>query len=97
MSAQGGVHLTQEDWLGRARHRHHPYYSLRRTATIERRERGAYPWTMFDPFNLGVPTLRVDTTCGYVPGLDAVIAFCRVYHSFLKGRREAGSRATLSS
>jgi hypothetical protein len=32
---------------------------------------------MFDPFPLVVPALRVDTTCGYVPGLDAIIAFCR--------------------
>ena len=48
-----------------------------RAATVERMERGTYPWRMFDPFPLGVPALRVDTTCGYVPGLEAIIAFCR--------------------
>jgi predicted kinase len=48
-----------------------------RAATVERMERGTYPWRMFDPFPLGVPALRVDTTSGYVPGLDAIIAFCR--------------------
>ena len=47
-------------------------------------ERGTYPWRMFDPFNLGVPALRVDTTSGYVPDLDTIIAFCR------DGRARAG-------
>jgi hypothetical protein len=48
-----------------------------RPATVEQMERGTYPWRMFDPFNLGVPALRVDTTSGYVPDLDTIIAFCR--------------------
>jgi hypothetical protein len=26
---------------------------------------------------VGVPALRVNTTSGYVAGLDAIIAFCR--------------------
>ncbi len=36
-----------------------------------------YPWRVFDAFELGVPTLSVDTTAGYEPGLDAIVAFCR--------------------
>jgi hypothetical protein len=55
-----------------------------RTATVEQMERGTYPWRMFDPFNLGAPALRVDTSSGYVPGLDTIIAFCR------DGRARAG-------
>jgi predicted kinase len=55
-----------------------------RTAIVKQMERGTYPWRMFDPFDLGVPALRVDTTSGYVPGLDAIIAFCR------DGRARAG-------
>ncbi len=46
-------------------------------ATMGRMERGEYAWAMFDAPDLGVPTLRVDTTHGYVPGLDAIAAFCR--------------------
>ena len=48
-----------------------------RAATIERMERGEYPWRVFDAFDLDVPMVRVDTTEGYVPGLDALVAFCR--------------------
>ncbi len=46
-------------------------------ATRGRMERGEYDWAMFDAPDLRVPTLRVDTTRGYVPGLDAIAAFCR--------------------
>ena len=31
----------------------------------------------FAPLSLDVPTLDVDTTDGYRPGLPAVVAFCR--------------------
>ena len=44
---------------------------------IGRMERGTFDWRRFDPFDLGVPELRVDTTDGYRPGLDAIVAFCR--------------------
>jgi predicted kinase len=46
------------------------------TATIDQIERGAYLWRVFDAFDLGVPALRVDTTDGYDPGLDTIVAFC---------------------
>jgi hypothetical protein len=31
---------------------------------------------VFDPLDVGAPTLRVDTTQAYAPGADAIIAFC---------------------
>ena len=46
-------------------------------ATIERMEQGTYDWAIFDPLDLDVPTLRVDTTDSYTPGLDTITAFCR--------------------
>jgi hypothetical protein len=46
-------------------------------ATIQRMEAGAYDWALFDPLDLGVPTLRVDTTHDYTPALDVIIDFCR--------------------
>ncbi len=46
-------------------------------ATIQRMEHGAYDWSIFDPLDLDVPMLRVDTTHGYSPGLDSITAFCR--------------------
>jgi len=35
------------------------------------------PETPFSPVSLAVPTLHVDTTAGYDPGLEAIIAFAR--------------------
>ena len=46
-------------------------------ALVQRMEQGAYDWAMFDPLELGVSTLRIDTTQGYVPGFDTITAFCR--------------------
>jgi len=46
-------------------------------ATAEQMRGGVYPWRVFDAFDLGVPALRVDTTDGYAPNLDAIVAFCR--------------------
>ena len=51
-----------------------PGYS---TATIGQMARGTFDWRRFDPFPLGVPELRVDTTVDYQPDLDAILAFCR--------------------
>jgi predicted kinase len=45
--------------------------------TIDQMARGTYPWRVFDAFDLGVPALRVDTTHGYEPNLDTIVAFCR--------------------
>lgn len=51
-----------------------PGYS---SPAIEQMEQGTFDWRRFDPFELGVPELRVDTTVGYQPDLDALLAFCR--------------------
>ncbi len=58
----------------RALPRRGPHYH---SPTIERMERGTFDWRLFDPFDVGVPELRVDTAVGYRPGLDAIVAFCR--------------------
>ena len=44
---------------------------------VAQMERGVFDWAVFDPLDVGVPTLRVETTQAYAPGLDAIIAFCR--------------------
>jgi predicted kinase len=44
---------------------------------VAQMERGVFGWAVFDPLDVGAPTLRVDTTQAYAPGLDAIIAFCR--------------------
>ena len=44
---------------------------------IAQMEKGTFDWAVFDPLDVAMPSLRVDTTNGYVPGLEVVIAFCR--------------------
>ena len=38
---------------------------------------GDYPWRVFDAFEIGVPSLRVDTSDGYAPPLPEIVAFVR--------------------
>jgi predicted kinase len=44
---------------------------------VEQMARGEFDWSVFDPLDLDVPRLRVDTADGYAPSLDGVAAFCR--------------------
>jgi predicted kinase len=37
---------------------------------------GEFPWDLFDPLDLDMPRITVDTTDGYRPGLDEVARFC---------------------
>ena len=41
--------------------------------------RGGSPdaWELAEPVEIGAPVLRVDTTDGYVPDLDGIVAFIR--------------------
>jgi predicted kinase len=49
-------------------------------------EAGAFDWSPFDPLDLAIPRLLVDTTSGYSPDLSVIVAFCLGDH----GRSEAG-------
>ena len=40
---------------------------------IDRRE---LDWSPFEPLELGVPRIEVDTSAGYRPGLAEILAFC---------------------
>jgi hypothetical protein len=44
---------------------------------VAQMERGVFDWVVFDPLDVGAPTLHVDTTPAYAPGLDTIVAFCR--------------------
>ncbi|HEX5414699.1 MAG TPA: hypothetical protein VFZ25_03470 [Chloroflexota bacterium] len=59
--------------------RHRPDRASRYDAghIIDQMERGAFDWDVFDPLDLDVARLRVDTTGDYVPNLDAIVAFVR--------------------
>lgn len=37
---------------------------------------GAFPWPVFDPLDLDMPRIVVDTTNGYRPGIEEVTRFC---------------------
>ncbi|HVC32919.1 MAG TPA: AAA family ATPase [Chloroflexota bacterium] len=69
--------------------RHRPETFQRHDAdyVVDQIERGAYDWTVFDPLDLDVPRLRVDTTGEYVPSLDRIVAFIR------SASRDGSSRA----
>ena len=43
---------------------------------VRQMERGEFPWELFDPLDLDMPRIRVDTSDGYRPGLDEVARFC---------------------
>jgi len=38
---------------------------------------GTFDWSVFEPLDLPVPRLGVDTTAEYVPELASIVAFCR--------------------
>lgn len=49
-------------------------------ATIARMRAGTYDWRKFEPFDLGVSWLRVETSADYDPDLGMILmilAFCR--------------------
>jgi hypothetical protein len=41
-------------------------------------ERGAFDWRPFEPLELDVPRLDVDTTDGYRPTLAEIVEFCQM-------------------
>jgi predicted kinase len=45
---------------------------------ISAMEAGTFNWRRYDPMELGIPTMRVDTTDGYVPTLDEIAQFSRL-------------------
>jgi predicted kinase len=40
-------------------------------------DRGEFDWRPFEPLQLEVPRLDVDTRDGYLPGLGGIVEFCR--------------------
>lgn len=56
--------------------RHPAHFDAERIARVQSGER-QINWTRFEPLDLPVPTLRVDTTAGYAPPLEAIVAFAR--------------------
>jgi predicted kinase len=57
-------------------------------------ERGILPdaWERAEPVEIGAPVVRVDTTDGYLPDLDGIVAFIRAHtaRSGAPGRPRAG-------
>lgn len=46
---------------------------------IARIDAGESPWAVYnEPLPLGVPTLRIDTTAGYLPALPEIMAFIKL-------------------
>jgi predicted kinase len=50
-----------------ARHGSHPDAEV-----LSRMRAGTFPWADFDPPDLDVPTIAVDTSAAYLPGLDVL-------------------------
>ena len=63
-------------FVARARAHHGGEVPAGLRPVVERMERGDFDWAEFDPLDLDVPRLRVDTSDGYAPGLDEVARFC---------------------
>ena len=43
---------------------------------VQQMAEGDFPWDVFDPLDLDMPRIVVDTTDGYLPGIDEVARFC---------------------
>jgi predicted kinase len=56
--------------------RHPGHLDLRRIER-HRANAGTYDWSRYEPLDLDVPILRIDTTDGYRPDLDEIVAFAR--------------------
>ena len=44
---------------------------------VEAMNTGTFDWDKYEPMNLGIPVLRVDTTAGYTPPFDELEVFSR--------------------
>ncbi len=66
---------AQRRFLERERTRQVPEQAAERVG--DQMVRGTFDWTAFGPLALDVPQLHVDTTRGYAPSLEAIVAFCR--------------------
>lgn len=51
------------------------------SSLIAQMEAGNFDWSPFDPLDLDMPRLVVDTTSGYAPELTAITAFCLRDHT----------------
>jgi predicted kinase len=69
-------HEAAARFIPRERGRAH-LHAERIEAIVEQMKNGGFHWEIFQPPDLGVPVLRVDTTDGYAPDLRAIVAFCR--------------------
>jgi hypothetical protein len=47
---------------------------------IEQMEAGAFDWSPFDPLDLVIPRMIVDTSGDYAPDLASIVAFCLSNH-----------------
>ena len=61
--------------LCRDRPDNHPCYDP--SYFIDQMESGTFDWMAFEPLDLGVPRLRVDTTADCQPSLDRIVTFLR--------------------
>ncbi len=54
------------------RRQSHPDWEI-----VEAMDTGMFDWDKYEPMNLGIPILRVDTTVGYTPPFDELEVFSR--------------------
>lgn len=66
---------AQRRFLARERARHSPVAGA--GSVSDQMLRGTFDWTVFGPLALNAPQLHVDTTQGYAPSLEAIVAFAR--------------------
>ncbi len=68
------IAVSQQRFLARQRTRR-PIQSVDTVSPAM--ENGTFDWSVFEPLDLPIPRLCVDTTSEYAPELATVIAFCR--------------------
>ena len=70
--------VAQRRFIARSlRYGSEPTFGAGAAPQVERMNQGTFDWSAYGPLDLDVPTLLVDTADGWMPDLDAIVAFAR--------------------
>ena len=85
--------IAQRRFIARSlRDGRQPVFGAGAAPHIERMDQGTFDLSAYEPLDLDVPTLMVDTIDGWMPDLDVIVAFVRRRSSAPGGQRSDQNR-----